>query len=152
MVLSATAVAHAKPQATPCKLQDERGLYLTVVPDGSPRWRFGYRCEGKRRTMSLGIYRDAPSPTRAANLLGSDMWGAGTRLMQVGNPESRNALARASQIYRANEKMIAECEKQAPRRKKATANIGGTSAAILKSHCCTMRAQLPGERSGQSLQ
>lgn len=58
MPLSATAVAQAKPQATPYKLWDERGLYLIVVPNGSPRWRFDYRYQGKRRTMSLGIYPD----------------------------------------------------------------------------------------------
>lgn len=56
---------------------------------------------------------------RAANILSRDMWGAGVRLMQVGNPESWKALARASQIYRENKKTIAECEKQAQRRKKA---------------------------------
>lgn len=58
MPLSATAVAPAKPQATHYKLWDERGLYLIVVPDGSPRWRFDYIYQGKRRTMSLGIYPD----------------------------------------------------------------------------------------------
>lgn len=58
MPLSATAVAHAKPQATPYKPWDERGLYLIVVPDGLPRWRFDYRHDGKRRTMSFGIYPD----------------------------------------------------------------------------------------------
>jgi integrase len=58
MPLSATAVAHAKPQVKPYKLWDERGLYLIVVPEGSPRWRFNYRFAGKRRTISLGIYPD----------------------------------------------------------------------------------------------
>jgi integrase len=58
MQLSAKAVAQAKPQSAPYKLWDDRCLYLVVVPKGAPRWRFDYRFDRKRRTISLGLYPD----------------------------------------------------------------------------------------------
>lgn len=57
-MLSATAVAHARPQALQYKLWDERGLYLLVMPNGARYWRFSYRFAGKRKTISLGVYPD----------------------------------------------------------------------------------------------
>jgi len=58
---------------------------------------------------------------RAATRLDRDMWGAGVRLMRVGDPRRLEALARASRLYKENEKKVADCEKQADRKKKAVA-------------------------------
>ena len=59
-MLTPSTVANAKPQATPYKLADERGMYLLVQPNGSRWWRFNYRRPGtgKRNTLSLGTYPD----------------------------------------------------------------------------------------------
>ncbi|MHB1873022.1 MAG: tyrosine-type recombinase/integrase [Steroidobacteraceae bacterium] len=59
-MLTPSAVANVKPQAKPCKLRDERGLYLLVQPNGSKWWRFDYRRpgSGKRNTLSLGTFPD----------------------------------------------------------------------------------------------
>ena len=58
MALSDTAIRKAKGRERPYRLTDERGLYLLVQPDGARWWRFDFSMNGKRRTMSLGVYPD----------------------------------------------------------------------------------------------
>lgn len=77
-------------------------------------------------TIPPVIARTAPESwqwpeRRAADLLSSDMWGAGVRLMQAADPERWNVLARASRIHGQNDKAIEGCRKQADRRKKPVA-------------------------------
>jgi integrase len=48
----------AKPKDKPYKLADEKGLYLYITPQGGKLWRFDYRYEGKRKTLSFGAYPD----------------------------------------------------------------------------------------------
>ena len=38
------------------KLSDEKGLYLLVATSGGKWWRLDYRFDGKRKTVSMGIY------------------------------------------------------------------------------------------------
>jgi integrase len=45
------------------KFSDERGLYLYVTPSGLKSWRYDYRVEGKRVTVTFGRY---PEVTLAA--------------------------------------------------------------------------------------
>ncbi|MCF6808574.1 tyrosine-type recombinase/integrase [Thiotrichales bacterium 19S9-12] len=40
------------------KISDEKGLYILVKPSGGLLWRFDYRFDGKRKTMSIGSYPD----------------------------------------------------------------------------------------------
>ena len=56
---------------------------------------------------------------RAASLIESNMWDAGARLMRVGDPARWNGVERGSRLYEGNEKTVADCEKQAERKKKA---------------------------------
>lgn len=58
MPLSDTAVRTAKPLDKPFKLTDGGGLYLLLQPSGSKWWRFDYRFDGKRKTLSMGVYPD----------------------------------------------------------------------------------------------
>ncbi len=58
MPLTDTAIRNAKPKEKPYKLQDEKGLYLLVNPNGSKYFRYNYRCAGKRKTLALGVYPD----------------------------------------------------------------------------------------------
>ena len=55
-MLTDTRIKTAKPQAKLYKLTDERGLHLSVYPNGSKLWQMRYRTEGKERTASLGKY------------------------------------------------------------------------------------------------
>jgi hypothetical protein len=57
-MLSEIAIRAAKPREKPCKLSDERGLYLLGNPNGSRWWRFKYSRFGKERGLSLGVYPD----------------------------------------------------------------------------------------------
>lgn len=56
MALSDTAIRKAKPQQKQFKMSDAQGLYLLVKPNGSKLWRLDYQLNGKRKTLSLGIY------------------------------------------------------------------------------------------------
>lgn len=58
MPLTDTAIKSAKPADKPRKLVDERGLYLLVQPSGARWWRFDYRFNGRRKTLSFGVYPD----------------------------------------------------------------------------------------------
>lgn len=60
MALTDTAIKNSKPKDKPMRLSDERGLYLLLNPDGSRWWRLDYRFDGKRKTLSMGIYPDVP--------------------------------------------------------------------------------------------
>lgn len=54
----ATLKRDSKPQSQPFRVRDGDGLYLLVNPNGSRWWRFDYTINGKRKTISLGIYPD----------------------------------------------------------------------------------------------
>jgi len=58
MALTDTAIKSAKPTDKPAKITDGDGLYLLIHPKGGKWWRFDYRFEGKRKTLSMGIYPD----------------------------------------------------------------------------------------------
>jgi integrase len=46
----------AKPQSRPFKRADRDGLYLFVAPSGAKSWRFDYRLNGARKTLTIGRY------------------------------------------------------------------------------------------------
>jgi len=56
MPLTDTAIKNAKPTGKPYKMQDEKGMYLLVNPNGSKYFRYNYRFNGKRKTLALGTY------------------------------------------------------------------------------------------------
>ncbi len=57
-MLTDTRVKTAKPQGKLYKLTDERGMHLSVYPNGSKLWHMRYRFDGKEKTASLGRYPD----------------------------------------------------------------------------------------------
>ncbi|MGJ0484352.1 MAG: Arm DNA-binding domain-containing protein [Methylomicrobium sp.] len=57
-MLSDIQARKAKAQDKPYKLTDEKGLYLYITPQGGKLWRFDYRYEDKRKTLSFGAYPD----------------------------------------------------------------------------------------------
>lgn len=56
MPLTDTAIKNAKPTDKPYKMQDEKGMYLLVHPNGGKYFRYNYRFNNKRLTLSLGVY------------------------------------------------------------------------------------------------
>jgi len=60
MALTDTSIKSAKPTEKPVKMTDGDGLYLLIHPNGGKWWRFDYRFDGKRKTLSMGVYPDVP--------------------------------------------------------------------------------------------
>ena len=60
MTLSDINIKNAKALDKPYKLPDGNGMYLLVHPNGGKYFRLDYRFDGKRKTLSLGIYPDVP--------------------------------------------------------------------------------------------
>lgn len=56
MALTDTAIKAAKSADKPVKMSDGDGLYLLIHPSGGKWWRFDYRFDGKRKTLSMGVY------------------------------------------------------------------------------------------------
>lgn len=55
-MLSDTRVKQAKAKSSPYKLADAGGLYLYVSPAAAKSWRYDYRFNGRRRTLTFGLY------------------------------------------------------------------------------------------------
>lgn len=54
--LKDVTLRNAKPLHKNYRLSDGDGLYLLVKTNGARWWRFDYSFEGKRKTISLGVY------------------------------------------------------------------------------------------------
>lgn len=58
-MLTEIAIKAAKSRSKQYRMADALGLYLLVRPDGARWWRWDYRRpNGKRNTLSLGVYPD----------------------------------------------------------------------------------------------
>ncbi|MGZ4159423.1 MAG: Arm DNA-binding domain-containing protein, partial [Neobacillus sp.] len=55
-ILTDTTLRNTKPGAKDKRLNDGSGLYLLIKTNGAKWWRFDYSFEGKRKTLSLGVY------------------------------------------------------------------------------------------------
>ncbi len=55
-MLKDVSIRTAKPEEKDKRLNDGDGLYLLVKPNGSKWWRFDYTVDGKRKTLSVGVY------------------------------------------------------------------------------------------------
>jgi hypothetical protein len=56
MPLKDLEIKNLKPPEKPKKLSDGGGLYLYLAPNGLKSFRFDYRFQGKRRTLTFGTY------------------------------------------------------------------------------------------------
>ncbi len=56
MPLTDIAAKGAKPKEKLYKLSDEKGLFLSVRPNGGKYWQMKYRFDGKEKTLSFGVY------------------------------------------------------------------------------------------------
>ena len=55
-ILSDKTLRSVKPSDKDQRLNDGGGLYLLIKTNGAKWWRFDYSIEGKRKTLSLGVY------------------------------------------------------------------------------------------------
>lgn len=57
-LLSDITIRNTKATDKVQRLNDGDGLYLLIKPNGAKWWRFDYTFNGKRKTLSLGVYPD----------------------------------------------------------------------------------------------
>jgi len=55
-MLTDTSIKALKPKLHQYKLSDSNGLYLLIKPSGQKFFRFDFKFDGKRQTLSIGIY------------------------------------------------------------------------------------------------
>lgn len=80
MPLNANAVKAAVPDSKPYKLNDGKGLFCLVNPNGSKLWRWRYKIAGKEKSLALGAFpevslaqaRDAMEDARRLHKAGGD--------------------------------------------------------------------------------
>jgi integrase len=58
-MLTDTALRNLKPQAKPYKVSDRDGMYVTVSTAGTVAFRYDYRLNGRRETITIGRYGPA---------------------------------------------------------------------------------------------
>jgi len=58
MALNDAQVKKAEVTGKQYKLADGKGMYLMVTAKGAKSWRMDYRFNGKRKTLTLGLYPD----------------------------------------------------------------------------------------------
>jgi hypothetical protein len=59
-ILKDISIRTAKAEAKDKRLNDGEGLYLLVKPNGAKWWRFDFSIDGKRKTLSVGVYSIGP--------------------------------------------------------------------------------------------
>jgi len=55
-MLTDTALRNLKPRPTPYKVGDRDGMYVLVAPTGLITFRYDYRLNGRRETLTIGRY------------------------------------------------------------------------------------------------
>lgn len=66
--LTDTALKALKPQAKAYKVTDGAGMYVVVSPSGGKSFRYDYRIDGKRETLTIGRYEPGTSNRSDAEL------------------------------------------------------------------------------------
>jgi len=55
-MLTDTAPRNLKPKSLTYKVSDRDGMYVTVSPAGTVTFRYDYRLNGRRETLTIGRY------------------------------------------------------------------------------------------------
>ena len=58
-MLTDTALRNLKPKSKIYKASDRDGMYVTVSPSGTVTFRYDYRLNGRRETLTIGRYGPA---------------------------------------------------------------------------------------------
>ena len=67
-MLTDTQLRSLKPQGKAYKIADAQGLYVAVANSGTKSFRYDYRLDGKRETLTIGRYEEG-TPSRGADEL-----------------------------------------------------------------------------------
>ncbi|NOQ76823.1 MAG: DUF4102 domain-containing protein [Methylococcaceae bacterium] len=58
LIKSDLTIKAIKPEDKPYRLNDGKGLFVLINPNGSKYWRLNYSLHSKRHLISLGVYPD----------------------------------------------------------------------------------------------
>ena len=87
-MLTDTALRNLKPKSLTYKVSDRDGMYVTVSPANTVTFRYDYRLNGRRETLTIGRYGpggislatarelllNRPGSTRHSRAAGSDVF------------------------------------------------------------------------------
>jgi integrase len=94
-MLKDTELRSLKPRTKPYKVSDRLGLYVQVSQAGTKSFRFDYRFEGKRQTLTIGRYAEGLS-SRTTEQLDQLRFGSVVSLA-----DARHLLDRARRMLQA---------------------------------------------------
>ncbi|HGQ7767814.1 TPA: tyrosine-type recombinase/integrase [Pseudomonas aeruginosa] len=83
-MLTDTALRNLKPKAKPYKAADRDGMYVTVSPTGTVTFRYDYRLNGRRETLTIGRY----GPTGISLAMAREKLLDAKRMVAQGNSPS----------------------------------------------------------------
>jgi integrase len=96
-MLTDTQLKNLKPRAKVYKVADRDGMYAAVTPSGTISWRFDYRLNGRRETLTIGRY-DASLGAKTTRPLDTLDFG-----MSLSLAEARLLLTRARRAVEQGE-------------------------------------------------
>jgi hypothetical protein len=71
-MLNDSQLKTVKPRGKASKIADALGLYVTVAPSGTKSFRYDYRLDGKRETLTIGRYQEGTRTLGESELEGLD--------------------------------------------------------------------------------
>lgn len=74
-MLTDLKIKSLKPEAKPYKVTDRDGLYITISPGGAASFRYDYRLNGRRETLTLGRYDESRGKDLAREIESLDYGG-----------------------------------------------------------------------------
>ncbi|TDR27844.1 tyrosine-type recombinase/integrase [Hydromonas duriensis] len=101
-LLNDTAIKNAKPSDKTVKLTDGGGLSLFIEPNGSKRWRYRYKYNGKEQMLSLGIYPAVSlKEARIARDKARELLDQGTNPSTERRQQKQNAIIAQTNTFKA---------------------------------------------------
>ena len=91
-MLTDLKIKNLKPRAKQIKVAERDGLYVTITPAGVASFRYDYRINGRRETLTLGRYDE--SRRRDSYLPGRDVVSRKVNRPRKGRLKRRTELAR----------------------------------------------------------
>lgn len=107
-MLTDTQLKTIKPKDKAFKIADALGLYVTVAPSGTKSFRYDYRLDGKRETLTIGRYEEGTRTLGEKEIEGLDFGRAisladaralrdrARRMVQAGQSPSRSKVEKRS--------------------------------------------------------
>lgn len=76
-MLTDTELRKLRPKEKTFKVADRDGMYVTVSPTGTKSFRYDYRLNGRRETLTIGRYDVAPAGGSREHFRSAKLAGVG---------------------------------------------------------------------------